>query len=70
MNEREWGNNKKYSPATVKRAILEYTQRQAERDGKRVPNDIMAFMESADVVFLDANNQPVHFERVVLAWED
>ena len=28
------------------------------------------FMSRADVIFLDENNRPVAFERVIVAWED
>lgn len=70
VSEREWGNNKRLTPKTVDRAILEHVQRLASRDGKKVPDDIVAFMESADVVFLDADNNVVTFDRVVVAWED
>jgi hypothetical protein len=39
--------------------------------GKRdVPPDMFDFMSRADVIFLDENNLPVSFERVIVAWED
>lgn len=65
-----FGHNTRLSPAAVKRAILERVQQLALRTGVQAPDDIMDFVEKADVIFLDENSQPVTFARVVITWED
>ena len=65
-----FGHNTRLAPRDVKRAVLEHVQAIATRNGKYVPNDIVEFLERADVLFLDENNQPIKFARVVIAWED
>lgn len=32
--------------------------------------ELADLIERADVIFLDENNRPVTFSRVVIAWED
>jgi len=65
-----WGNNKQLSPAQHKRAVLEHLQALAVRQGKQVPQDILEFIEKAQVILLDASGHPVHVASVVIAWED
>lgn len=65
-----FGHNTRLTPRECKRAILEHVQAIARRSGKQVPDDIVEFIERADVLFLDAQNQPIEFSRVVIAWED
>lgn len=64
-----WGCNTRLGPREVKRALLEYTQKLAAQHGRQVPNDIVDFIDRADVVFLDENHLPVSFSRVILTWE-
>lgn len=65
-----WGHNKRLSPVEVKRAVLAHLQGIAQREGKGVPGDLIDFMSKADLIFLDDNNQPVHFVRAIVAWEE
>lgn len=65
----KWGHNTRLNPRDVKRAILEHVQRLASTTGQQVPHDIVDFLERADVVFLDENQQPINFNRVILTWE-
>lgn len=65
-----FGHNTRLSPDNVKRAVLERVQSLALRKGQQVPEDIMDFLDRADVIFLDENSQPVSFSRVVVTWED
>jgi hypothetical protein len=65
-----WGNNKQLTPDQHKRAVLEHLQALAVRQGKQVPQDILEFLEKAQVILLDANGHPVHVASVVIAWED
>jgi len=68
---RAWGNNCSLTPGEIKRAALERVQKKGDELGKRdVPSDMFDFMSRADVIFLDENNRPVAFERVIVAWED
>lgn len=66
-----WGNNCSLTPGEIKRAALERVQKKGDELGKHdVPSDLFDFMSRADVIFLDENNQPVTFVRVIVAWED
>lgn len=65
-----WGKNKSLSRQEVERDVLEGLQRRAARAGQQVPEDIVDFLSRADVFFLDCNDNPISFERVVVAWED
>ncbi len=66
-----WGNNCSLTPSEIKRAALERVQKKGDELGKRdVPPDLFDFMSRADVIFLDEDNRPVRFERVIVAWED
>lgn len=64
-----WGQNTRLGPRDVKRAILKDVQDLGKESGRSVPSDLSRFLDSADVLFLDENNQPVRFSRVVVTWE-
>lgn len=66
---RGWGQNVRLTPADVKRAVLEYVQKLARQNNKVVPEDVMEFMESGDLVLLDASNERVVFSRAVVTWD-
>lgn len=53
----------------AKRAALEFIQRQGD-GASYVPRDLFDFMRKAKVIYLDENNQPVTFARVIVAWEN
>ncbi len=64
-----WGHNCPLSAEDAKRAALELVQKMGA--GKKdIPDDLFDFMKRADVIYLDENNQPVTFKRVIIAWED
>jgi hypothetical protein len=64
-----WGHNCPLTAEEAKRAALELVQKKGA--GKRdVPQDLFDFMRKADVIYLDENNNPVTFKRVIIAWED
>jgi len=65
-----WGHNTRLSPVEVKRAVLERLQHVAVTKGRDVPGDIVEFMDKADLILLDDNNQPVKFARAIVTWED
>lgn len=65
-----WGHNKRLHPNEVKRAVLAHLQAEGQRYGKDVPADLIDFMNKADLILLDQNNQPVHFVRAIVAWEE
>jgi len=48
---------------------LEYVQKLARQNNKVVPEDVMEFMESGDLVLLDASNERVVFSRAVVTWD-
>ena len=62
------GENARLSPAEAKRAILERTALHLSK--QRGHTITVADLIDADVIYLDANNQPVQFSRVVIAWEN
>lgn len=66
---RGWGQNTRLTPADIKRAVLEYVQRMGASQGRDVPKDIMAFMESSDLVLLDERSERVDFSRAVVTWD-
>ena len=69
MKEPSWGFNCSLTSEEARRAALELVQKKGA--GKKdVPQDLFDFMNKADVVYLDSSNQPVHFTRVVICWED
>lgn len=65
-----WGQNVRLSPQDVKRSTLEGVQKSGQKRGRTVPDDIMEFMASAEVVYLDENNERVEFSRVVVTWDE
>ena len=65
-----WGQNVRLSPEDAKRATLEAVQKLGRKRQLSVPQDIMEFMESAELVYLDDNNQRVYFSRVVVTWNE
>jgi hypothetical protein len=66
-----WGSNASLPISEVERAILSRVQVMGEAAGKQdVPPDIVDFMQRANVIFLDHNNQRVSFSRVVITWEE
>lgn len=67
---RGWGHNKQLTRAEVTRDVLEGLQRRAQTAGQVVPDDIVEFLQRADVYFFDAHGNPVTFETVVVTWED
>jgi hypothetical protein len=66
---RGWGQNARLTHVDIKRAILEYVQHRALAEGKNVPQDLLDFMERADVVFLDLHGNAVHFDLGVVTWD-
>lgn len=66
-----WGSNASLPLSEIERAVLSRIQVMGSTAGKQdVPGDIMDFMQRANVIFLDKNNQRVSFSRVVVAWEE
>jgi hypothetical protein len=64
-----WGSNASLPLSEIERAVLSRIQVMGSAAGKQdVPGDIMDFMQRANVIFLDQNNQRVSFSRVVVAW--
>ena len=58
-------------PEEIERWILEGLQRRARSRGRtHIPEDLFDFAAKANVTFLDSNNHPVKFTRVVATWED
>ena len=65
-----WGSNATLPLVEVERALLGRIQDMAKTTGKQdVPVDIVDFIASSNVIFLDHNNQRVSFSRVVVTWE-
>jgi hypothetical protein len=67
--KRGWGQNVRRTPEDVKRAILKGVKEDAQKLGRHVPDD-MEFVGTAEVVYLDDNNERVHFSRVVVTWDE
>lgn len=66
-----WGSNASLPLSEIERAVLSRIQVMGDAAGKQdVPADIIDFMQRANVIFLDKNNQRVSFSRVVVAWEE
>lgn len=65
-----WGHNARLSRREAKRAVLEFLQAKAQKEGRQVPEDIIEFMDKADVVFLDEHGREVDFSRAIVAWEN
>jgi len=66
-----WGSNASLPLSEIERAVLSRIQVMGSTAGKQdVPGDIIDFMQRANVIFLDKNNQRVSFSRVVVAWEE
>jgi len=66
-----WGSNASLPLSEIERAVLSRIQVMGDAAGKQdVPGDIIDFMQRANVIFLDKNNQRVSFSRVVVAWEE
>ena len=63
------GHNWPMAAQDAKRAALEFIQRQGD-GASYVPRDLFDFMRKAKVIYLDENNQPVTFARVIVAWEN
>jgi hypothetical protein len=51
--------------------VLQRVQQKGNERGKQdIPTDLFDFMQRADVIYLDEENQPVRFVRAIVTWED
>jgi hypothetical protein len=50
--------------------VLEFLQAKAQKEGRQVPDDIVEFMDKADVIFFDEHGREVSISRVIAAWEN